>query len=432
MQIKQAGLKAFFWVTNSQLAQVIAGIILLPFMVKKLSPSDIGIWYLFFSFYYLYQLLDFGFSPTFIRKINHQLVHGLENTEDRNQLMTIIGSAKAYYQKLSLALGVIIFVFGSLYIWFSFNEVQTFWTILTWVLFFLSLALNFYFNYQSVILQGFGKVEAVGFAQSVSRFLTIFLSIIGLQYGHGLISLGISYLVGTISLRIMLNHKSKALIKEYSISEIKVVSNFRSLMDKEAIRLGVSSISSFLINRSGTFFISSIVGLTANASFSISLQFFQLISSISLIPFQINLPYFNFQRKKSAADIYKEFYKSLSFCIFLYLIGNIFFFSLGDYIFKLLGFKFILLSRDSLILIAIMTGLELNHVIHATFLTTKGTVPFATAAAASAILIMLFSFIMTPLYGVLGVLATRAIIQLLYNNWKWPVVVFHDMKSNAV
>lgn len=432
MEIKQAGPKAFFWIANSQLAQVAAGLVVLPFMLRKLTTEEIGLWYVFFNFYYLFQLLDFGFSPTYVRKLNHLLAIKDLPEEKMDQISNTVNKAKTYYKNITLILSPILFLIGTFYTWFSFKQQMGPISLMTWILFFVSLVFNFYFNYQSIILQGFGKIEITGIAQTISRTTTIVLSVVGLELGLGIISLGISYLVGVFVLRAILNQSIKSTFKHFNIQTISnsknSVESFFQSIDKEAVKLGLSSFSSFLINRSGIFFVSSYVGLSANASYTISLQFFQLISSISMIPFQVNIPYFNYTRKKTEPMFYTKFYNTLSICLLLYCTGTIVFFAIGEPMLKKVGFNFILLPPLELSLIGIIVGLELNHVIHATFLTTKGIVPFAKAATISAASIIISSYVFTPKYGIVAILLSRGLIQLIYNNWKWPFLVYKDMR----
>jgi O-antigen/teichoic acid export membrane protein len=427
--IKRAGLKALIWSSSSQFAQVAAGLIVLPFMVKSLPTEKIGLWYIFFAFHYLYQLLDLGFSPTYIRKLNHQLANFVSHTpEMSSDLSQIIQIAKSYYRSLSTLLGSGIFIIGSVYIYFSFKEQLELLDWITWVSFYLALASNFYYNYQAIVLQGFGKVEEVGFAQTISRFVSIFVSILFLYFGMGLLSLGLGHLLGVLAQRYLLTKSSAHLLKQFSINLTTApYIPLKQLIDQDALKLGISSISSFMINRSGSFFVASFVGLSANASFSITLQIFQLISSLSCIPFQTNLPFFNFQRKKDDhKKLYSFFYRCLSICLGLFLAGSLVFVVFGKELLSLFKIHSIILPGPQLWILLFISGLEMNHTLHATFITTKGIVPFAKAAALSAVSILISSFFFVQWWGVLGILLARGLVQLSYNNWKWPLDVFQD------
>ena len=73
--------------------------------------------------------------------------------------------------------------------------------------------------------------------------------------------------------------------------------------------------------------------------------------------------------------------------------------------------------------------LEGNHSNFATIIATSNKVPFVTAGLAAGFLIAILTFISlryTSL-GLTGVVLVQGLIQLAYNNWKWPLYVLNDL-----
>lgn len=427
MQIKKASYKALLWSSGSQLTQVAAGVIVIPVMIKYLQEWEVGLWYLFFSFYYLFTLFDLGFSPTYIRKLNHALALPIDDR--KAAIPQLLHDVKKYYSILSLLISGCVLACGTLYLYLSFSDRLQGIHWMTWFLYGIGLTLGFRQNIQNVYLQGFGHVEAFNISQTIFRSIFVILIFLGFIAGLGILSLGVANIFAVLINYFIL----KKFLKAHSISTIQLNQAksrpFRTLFDKEALKLGATTFSSFAINRSGTYFVSSFISLEANAAYSISLQLFQLIYSLSLIPMQTNMPFFNYTRKRNeATSLYNALDKCIYTCLGLYIIGSLIFFIIGKDILQMVGINVSLLFLNELIIIAIITALELNHVIAASFLMTKGTVPFAKAAIFSATAIIFLSFILVRPYGVLGILLARGFVQLSYNNWKWPLEVWKDRR----
>ena len=158
-----------------------------------------------------------------------------------------------------------------------------------------------------------------------------------------------------------------------------------------------------------------------------------LLGSVSIIIFNIHVPEFSGMRiRGDIKSIEKKFSGILVFFYILYLTGSIFVICFSEDILNIFGSKTQLIERPVLIFMLIIYFLESNHSIFATMITTKNEVPFAGAAIYSGLSISLLSFIFlkNTNWGVVGVLTSQFIVQLLYNNWKWPYVVLKDFKTN--
>ena len=74
--------------------------------------------------------------------------------------------------------------------------------------------------------------------------------------------------------------------------------------------------------------------------------------------------------------------------------------------------------------------LEFNHgSIFSTFITTKNEVPFTVPSIVSgcAIVVLSVSLVTLTKLGLWGLLLSQCLVQLAYNNWKWPCVVLKEM-----
>lgn len=73
---------------------------------------------------------------------------------------------------------------------------------------------------------------------------------------------------------------------------------------------------------------------------------------------------------------------------------------------------------------------ELNHSIAATYLTTINKVPFVNAALISGISIAVLAILLADSFGIIGLIIAQGVVQLAYNNWKWPIEAQRNLQSS--
>ncbi|MCF2674459.1 hypothetical protein [Fusobacterium varium] len=74
--------------------------------------------------------------------------------------------------------------------------------------------------------------------------------------------------------------------------------------------------------------------------------------------------------------------------------------------------------------------MEMIHSNVATFITTRNRAPFVKASILSEIAIILISLFLINFtdLGLWSLLFSQAIVQLMYNNWKWPLEINKELK----
>ncbi len=103
---------------------------------------------------------------------------------------------------------------------------------------------------------------------------------------------------------------------------------------------------------------------------------------------------------------------------------------MGNWTLNFIGSKTSLISQSFIALALLISFLESNHAMAASILLTKNEVPFFKASLLSGIATIIFLYIFLDLasLGVLAIILAPGIVQLLYQNWKWPMVVYSDLK----
>jgi O-antigen/teichoic acid export membrane protein len=118
---------------------------------------------------------------------------------------------------------------------------------------------------------------------------------------------------------------------------------------------------------------------------------------------------------------------------FTFLIGGVTLLFLGKPALTYIGSKTPLMSQLFLAVAILVSFLETNHSLAGSILLSKNEVPFFKAAiisgVATVLLLMIF-FRFTHL-GYWSMILAPGIAQLVYQNWKWPLVVKNELKITS-
>jgi hypothetical protein len=76
--------------------------------------------------------------------------------------------------------------------------------------------------------------------------------------------------------------------------------------------------------------------------------------------------------------------------------------------------------------------LEANHSLFANIITSKNEVPFYLPALYTGVGIVLLSLLLFKFthLGIWSIILAQFLIQLCYNNWRWPYWVLKELRTN--
>lgn len=351
---------------------------------------------------------------------------------DYSLLKSLIKSIKRIYIMISFVIAGVMFSVGSMYIRSitdSFaNQEQI---LISWNIYILSIALNFYFYYYTPLLTGMGKIAESNQTIVISKLTYIVVSAIGLLSGYGLIAVSCGNLLGSLVNRAMSFYYfyDKNLKENLKTSSDKDI-NLMPILWHNASKLGLVSIGSFLITKGNTLIASKYLDLEIVAQYGLTLQVIMIVSTVASIFFRTYLPRFNNHRMQDNIEgVKKDYSKSLFIMNLIYFVGAILILIIGNVALNIVGSNTMLLPKFYTVIILIIVYLETNHSNCATLITTKNEVPFVISSLLSGSGILVFG-LMSVKYlqtGILGLLLSQGIVQLLYNNWKWPKEVLKEL-----
>ncbi len=427
------------WNYAATFLRVASYALLLPFILRTMAPEMVGVWSVFIAINSFAALLDLGFSPSFTRNVTYIFsgvktlkTSGFDANEsgefsvDYGLLKGIIVAMQWFYLRMAVVLFLLL---GSLGTWYIHTVLKTYTgnqteIYVSWVVLCIILTYNIYTQYLDCLLQGRGLVkrskQIVIAGQSV--YLIIAAALIVAKFG--LLAIISAQAVSVIIIRFLIS-------RSFFTSEIKEHLKNATPRDKtevlkaiypNAIKIGLTWIGAFVIQRSSILVGSLYLPLTDIASYGITIQLISMMANFSLIYTSTYTPKIvQLRVAQNTAAIKNLYLRGQAVLMLTYLVGSLAILLLGKWGLHFIGSKTEMMPVVISAVAICIAFLESNHGMAAGVLLTNNEVPFFKAsltAAAVTITLLLGMFYFTNL-GLWAMVLAPGIAQL-YNNWKWP------------
>lgn len=434
-----------YWSYLSQFLSISSGILVLPIILNKLSPEEIGFNYILLTLTTLVSLFDFGFSSQFgrniayvfsgVQSLKQEGVNSTVNTQVNYRLLTtVIKTAQYLYRRLAVGGTLLLTTIGSLYIYQISNGFQSIpFLLIIWITYITSTYFNVYFLYYNSLLIGKGAIKESQKAITTSKLVNIGIAIGLLFSGFGLLSVVIANLIAPFAARYISYHyfytkDLKNEIMKFQITHSEIRLTFKILW-YNARKLGLTSLSGFVVGQLGLFLSGMYLSLEEVASYGLMVQLVGIISVISSTLLLIQAPSFAACKARGLHQkLMKQFSYSLIIFYALFLIGSILLITVAPFLLHIIKANAILPSMEIVVIYSIIRFLESNHSIFAMILLSNNNVPFLNAAMFACFFTIIgFFFILNfTQLGIIGLVVVPGIVQGAYQNWKWPKVVCNE------
>ena len=417
-------------------------LLVLPLMLQKLSPQELGLWYVFLSLGGLASLIDFGFYPTMSR-VTAYLWAGAEEIQatgvqpvrvsgenpplpNYRLLADLVKTMQIYYRAIGVLVIVLMGVFGTIWIMQKARPLPDahaiFWS---WLLFLAGIFVNITSGMWHPLLSGINQVrlnQQIFVWGLIVNYLTI---VVGLLLGAGLFApVAGFFLMGAVSrsgARWKFNHFTKA--KEYSAASSWSSKLLRGLWPT-AWRTGIVTLGIYATLNLGTLICSEFLGLKAAASYGLSMQLVLAAVAIGASFVAVKLPLVaQMHALGRERDIGRLVFPRMRWYWIVYSGLAAMAILFGDRVIH--GWfhsQTPLLSKTLLTALFVVGALEGHHGIFRELAVTAHRNPFAIPVLASGLLILLLSVLLVPRIGLWGLILVPGIVQVSFNNW-WIVLV---------
>jgi O-antigen/teichoic acid export membrane protein len=429
---------AVVWSFAATGLRILSGIALLPIIVRRLPSDHLGLWYVFLTLQGIGSLFDLGFSPAVTRAAGYLWAGARElrpfgvATVNRNQtaavtpnhtlLSGLVATMRLYYRVFGVTSGLIMLFAGGAWIWIKTEDFPD--------------ANNLRFCYGAFVIGGFlnatgdlwpallSGINGVQIAQRIlfgSALISFFVMLGGLLANFGIWAL----VLGTISAGAFIRWGGRLFFIRLAGPE----TNSRARPEFDLIaslwptawRSGLVSLGAFLVVSANTLICSAFLTLKVTASYGLSLSLITMLTAASSTFTQIKVPLINqFRASAQINDIVEIWIQRTRVSIGFYLVGALLLLLFGNQVLQLIGSKTLLLPQGQLALALIILGLEMHHVLYASLIISENRNPFVAPALISGAATLTLSLLLTPHFGVWGMLLAQGCTQACFNNW-WTV-----------
>ena len=422
--------------------------LLLPFLLFFLDSEELGLWYVFLAISNFSQLLEFGFTPTFSRNITY-CISGIQKLSkdgfnsqfvgqniDWHLLRTLLKTAKIIYCLIAVVVTILVSTIGTVYICYITRNMGGCLHWISWSIFIIAIFINIFFLYQPTFLRGIGDIEGVNKATTAGKLFQLFTSILLLICGFGLIGAALGFLLNGLLMRIVSGLRfrgNKEISNELAADKTKITfKEIKSVFESIyflAWRDGIVQLSSFCTTQVGSIICSIYLGLSTTGTYSLLLQIGSALCSMATALAKSFMPAFqsayvkqDYEKMESLAE------KGLVGFWILVVFG---FVSVVFIAFPILQiFKPDVEFSLSLFLgICLYLSLWNQHSLCCNFIICTNKIPYMKAYSISAILSTLLALILVQALDIWALIFGPLIVQLLYNNWKWPTVLSKILKT---
>ncbi len=447
--IEKIGNKDVAWSIIANILRIGYGILLFPLILQKLPSEDVAFWTIFSSITALIYLFDFGFSTAFSRNVSfvfsgiQQLKEeGFHNSAKAGEkinyslLKGVIHSMKYFYQRIALIVLIGLLTIGTFYIFtllktYSGNKIEIY---IAWFLLCFICTFNIYTLYYEALLQGKGYIKASKQYAIIGSFLNLLIAVIFILLGYGIIAIVFAQVCSIVIIRALSKHKFFTKEIQLHLSEVEATKKEETLkkIAPNAIKIGLTSIGGYAILKSALFIGSVFLPLSEIASYGITMQIIAIVDSIAKSYYQSFTPQIcQLRVNKKHNETKKLYIRSSVFCFFTFLIIAICTIYGGEWTLSIIKSSTELLPTRILIFAFLFAWLEANHSIAGGFLLANNEVPYFKASllsGISTITLLLILFYTLPDFGIWIMILVPGIVQLCYQNWRWPYVLLKSLR----
>ncbi|MEO6871052.1 MAG: hypothetical protein ABI233_02395 [Chthoniobacterales bacterium] len=429
---------AVIWALVFTAVRTGGNLLVLPLLLHKLSPDEMGLWYVFLSLSGISAMIDLGFSATMTR-VTAFLWAGAqdipamgvpsvesESTGPNYRLLAeLVQTMRLYYRAAGVVVTLLLATAGTMWI---IHRIQTLshsrWLLMAWLLFLPGVLINTTSGMWHPLLSGINRVrlnQQILVYGLVVNYIAIFT---GLLLGAGLLAPVTGYLLMGLIARNAARVPFRKLTNASRYDGISGSVKMLRTLWPTAWRTGIVTLGLYATINLNTLICFLFLGLKATASFGVSLQLALAATGVANTFVAVKIPLISQMRARLQTQAISGLvFSRLRFFWIAFLGFSSLAISCGHLVFRdILHSNTPLLSTPMLVVLFVVIGLEAHHAIFREITLTSHFNPFATPVIVSAIMIVILSLALVQWIGLWGLILAPGLVQICFNNW-WTVAV---------
>jgi O-antigen/teichoic acid export membrane protein len=430
---------AVAWSFFATLLRVGANVFVLPVVLRKLPADQFGIWAVFATIGSLAALLDLGFESVIARMTSYAwagaarfVAFGIhqDEAEPLHQkpnlplLRDLIATLKAYYFYAGLGVLVFLTAGGGGWIWFKTQNWESANSIrLAWLVYAGGCCLNFVIGRWPALLNGVGAVREAQMATILSLLFYYVFVTAGMLAGLGLWALVLGYVgMGFVARSQGQWFFKKMVALPGGLPRAHFHREIFHAIWPSAWRTGLVGISSFLSLQAATLICFGVLTSAVTASYFLSFQLVNMLFGLCSVWLAVKLPFINtLRQQRREAEIAELFARRMRLTLLCYIAGALVIIFFAPPVLHWMKSKTLPICPEQLAMLALIRLLELHHTAYTMLVLSENYNPFLKSSVISGVAVVVISLVLTPLFGVWGVILSTGIVGVCFNNW-WPVL----------
>ena len=188
--------------------------LLLPFLVRYLTGSELGLWYVYIAVGNLVMLFEFGFNPTFARNFafcwsgakeltKEGCVRSDDDEVDPSLLAHLLAACRMVYRRITAVALVVLVAPGTLYVLSVTGGLDRLDVLVSWCIYGAGVLLNLYYLYYAAMLRGIGSIAADNQIKITARLTQLVVTALLLYCGFGLVGATAGFLANSLIYRVL-------------------------------------------------------------------------------------------------------------------------------------------------------------------------------------------------------------------------------------
>lgn len=444
--IENIGKKDVIWGYLATFFNVGAGLILLPFILHKMSAETVGIWNIFQTITFLVFLLDFGFRPSFARNLSY-IFSGVRSLQadgvstlvekgevDYGLLKTTLHAMRVFYRWAAFIILLLLLTIGSAYFYFILQKYpgdgQD--AMLAWVILVGVNCYNIYTLYYDSLLLGKGYVKRNQQIIIIGQATYLLTAIVLIYAGFGLTAIVsaqlLSYVIKrTLSRHVFFTQEMKEWLQQATETDFREVLR---VITPNSLKMGFTNLGGFVVNKSSLLIGSAFLPLSSIAAYGITIQVLDVLARCGGVMYQSYIPRLaQCRAERDYNSLRRYFTLSTVALLAVYVLGGTGFVLLGDWAIAFIKSDTTFLPPLMLCAALFIGLLEQNHVLASNFIMSDNKIPFMwpSLISGAATVVLLWLMLSILQLGLWSLVLAPGIAQLVYQNWKWPSVVVKEL-----
>jgi len=437
-------MSTLFWGYFSRISSIASSLIIMPFALAEFSAEVFSIWMIFVTFYGLIVVFDFGLTTTISRQYNYILAgaksiekQGLSQESsgevDERLFTHLYLGSKKIFSAIALS-GVFLLLAVYFFYLLPVTSEYQYDVSVEWLLYAIAIIINLFCLTYNAIFFGTHHVTSIYRVCSVSNLIFFAVAIALILLGYGLLAIAIARFISAVVYFVhaklevnkydMLAHYQP----KYSLGSNKVLKN----LIPNAAKLGGVTLGNFLVSKISVLIVAAYLPLAVSGSYSLTLNIFSVIMSVSLLFMTVKTPQLNaLRQEKKYTQLFSLQKKIRLLCIVTGGGAFLSFMVLGKPFLTLIGSGTQLPGYTVMFAFSVLCLLEVNRLVSMNFIMTANQIPFLkpvllTGGSCLIITVSLFEFGYSAL--IVPVLV-QLFAQSSFNNWYWTKLEIKEYKS---